>query len=98
MAEGVPIGQTDIVDKPFKPGWYTFIFQLTGYQDAERKFYITPSLKPETFTQALTPATAGQPIEKPGSSSTSHLRVNWIYVALVAIIVILLIALVARRR
>jgi hypothetical protein len=104
-AGGFPVGKTNINDKPFKPGWYTFKFQLTGYAEAERPFYVAPSndSDSESFTQALSrvSASGSAPASTEsgaGSSSPSSDRgFPWGYTVLGGIIVGLLIVLVTRR-
>jgi len=104
-AGGFPVGTTNISDKPFKPGWYTFRFQLTGYAAAERSFYVAPGndSDSESFTQALSRvASASQPgpSTTPGGGSSSPSPDSgfpWGYTILGSIIVALLIVLAVRR-
>ncbi len=105
-AAGFQIGKTNITDKPFQPGAYMFTFHLDGYGDAERHFYVTPGLESDSFTQALipragsNPAPGRSPESTPGSETDPNRkrRFPFAYTILGAIIVVLLVALVARRR
>ena len=101
-AAGFSIGRTNITDKPFKPGAYTFTFRLEGYQDAEREFYVTPGEDADSFTQVLTPAAAagGTPDQQPSlpRGSASRSTFPWGYAVLISIIVVLIGVLIARRR
>ena len=105
-AGGFPVGTTNISDKPFKPGWYTFKFQLAGYAAAERSFYVAPGndSDSESFTQALSrlSASASQPASStaPGGGSSSPSPDGgflWGYTILGSIIVALLIVVAVRR-
>ena len=104
-AGGFPVGTTNISDKPFKPGWYTFKFQLAGYAAAERSFYVAPGndSDSESFTQALSRvASASQPplSTAPGGGSSSPSPDGgfpWGYTILGSIIVALLIVVAVRR-
>jgi len=105
-AGGFPVGTTTISDKPFKPGWYTFKFQLAGYAAAERSFYVAPGndSDSESFTQALSrlSASASQPAlsTAPGGGSSTpspDTGFPWGYTILGSIIVALLIVLAVRR-
>jgi hypothetical protein len=105
---GFSVGKTNITDKPFKPGWYTFKFLLAGYAEAERQFYVTAGLDSESFTQALTPLSTPGPPPTPGpspepkpgprSGPNPNGGFPWGYAILGGIIVLLLAAVVARRR
>ena len=104
-AGGFPVGTTNISDKPFKPGWYTFKFQLAGYAAAERSFYVAPGndSDSESFTQALSrvvSASQPAPSTAPGGGSSSpspDSSFPWGYTILGSIIVVLLIVLAVRR-
>ncbi len=99
---GFSIGKTNIADKQFKPGSYTFTFRLPGYEVAERQFYVTPGEDADSFTQALTPVSSPGPPPGPGPSPgpgpDSRRALPWGYAILGGIIVVFLAALVARRR
>ena len=105
-AAGFQIGKTNITDKPFKPGPYTFTFLLDGYGQAERQFYVTPGLDSDSFTQALIPlarseSTGGRSPEStavPGSNPKPSGGFPFGYAILGSIIVVLLVALLGRRR
>jgi hypothetical protein len=105
--EGASIGKTRITDKQVKPATYKFRFQLAGYADAEREFYVAPGLESDSFTEALTPSAVSPP--EPGASPerrgppevprpAGFLGIPVGYIVLGGIIVLLLVALVARRR
>jgi len=91
------IGKTDIRDKPFKPGQYTFRFQLSGYAETERAYYVAPGLDSDSFTQGLTALSSPGPPHNPNPNPDDRSTFPWGYVILGGIIVVLLIALVARR-
>jgi hypothetical protein len=91
------IGKTNIRDKPFKPGQYTFRFQLPGYAETERAYYVAPGLDSDSFTQGLTASSSPGPSHNPNASSDDRRGFPWGYAILAGIIVVSLIALVARR-
>ena len=90
------IGKTNIREKPFKPGQYTFRFQLSGYAETERAYYVAPGLDSDSFTQGLTALSSSGAAIK-GNQDADGGGFRWGYAILGGIIVVLLIALVARR-
>jgi PEGA domain len=106
---GTSIGTTRITDKQVKPATYAFKFQLAGYADAEREYYVAPGLESDSFTQVLTalsvpgspptasPSSEPNPPNKQPSTARSY-AIPFGYIIMAGIIVVLLVALVARRR
>jgi len=102
--EGTSIGTTKITDKQVKPATYKFKFQLAGYAEAEREYYVAPGLESDSFTQVLTAASGPARPATPAPSGDSQpptgtqYSIPVGYMILGGIIVVLLAALVVRRR
>src|SRR5262249_32121484 len=107
--DGTSIGTTEIIDKQIKPADYRFTFHLAGYADAEREYRVAAGLERDSFTQVLTSASTGgtpltttapgpNPAGGPSSGDPSFYGMPVGYIILGGIIVVLALALVARRR
>ena len=99
---GGQIGKTPIVAKPFEPGKsYKFEFQLNGYVNATREFFVAAAPEAQTLAESLAAQESAPGSDRPADPQTPpRSRRGWTLpmVIVAGLVVLLVIVIVARRR